>query len=73
MAIIDMVAKELNMKHKELLNESLKTYLEKRLSKIEADIFLLAKKYQTYPCEGHEKEKAVCSDVKTKFETNGKK
>ncbi len=33
------------MKPKELLKESLKTYLEKRLSKVEADIFLLAKKY----------------------------
>lgn len=40
-----MVAKEFNMKPKELLKESLKTYLEKRLSKVEADIFLLSKKY----------------------------
>ena len=45
MAVIDMVAKEFNMKPKELLKESLKTYLEKRLSKVEADIFLLSKKY----------------------------
>jgi hypothetical protein len=45
MAVIDMVAKEFNIKPKELLKESLKTYLEKRLSKVEADIFLLAKKY----------------------------
>jgi len=45
MAVIDSVAKELHMKPKELLKESLKTYLEKRLSKVEADIFLLAKKY----------------------------
>jgi len=45
MAIIDAVAKEFNMKPKELLKESLKTYLEKRLSKVEADIFLLVKKY----------------------------
>ncbi len=45
MAVIDAVAKEFNMKPKELLKESLKTYLEKRLSKVEADIFLLAKKY----------------------------
>lgn len=45
MAVIDMVAKEFNMKPKELLKESLKTYLEKRFSKVEADIFLLAKKY----------------------------
>ncbi len=45
MAVIDLVAKELHMKPKELLKESLKTYLEKRLSRVEADIFLLVKKY----------------------------
>jgi len=45
MAVIDSVAKELHMEPKELLKESLKSYLEKRLSKVEADIFLLAKKY----------------------------
>lgn len=45
MAVIDMVAKEFHMKPKELLKESIKTYLEKRLAKVEADIFLLAKKY----------------------------
>ena len=45
MAVIDMVAKELHMNPKKLLNESLKSYLEKRLSKVEADIFLLVKKY----------------------------
>jgi len=45
MAVIDAVAKELHMEPKELLKESLKSYLEKRLSKVEADIFLLVKKY----------------------------
>lgn len=45
MTVIDKVAKELHMKPKELLKESLKTYLEKRLSKVESDIFMLAKKY----------------------------
>jgi hypothetical protein len=45
MAVIDMVAKELHMKPEELLKESLSTYLEKKLSRVEADIFLLAKKY----------------------------
>jgi hypothetical protein len=45
MAVIDAVAKELHMEPKELLKESLKGYLEKRLSKVEADIFLLVKKY----------------------------
>jgi len=43
--VIDKVAKELHMKPKDLLDESLKTYLEKRLSKVEADIYLIAKKY----------------------------
>ena len=45
MSVIDMAAKEFHMKPEELLKESLRTYLEKRLSKVEADIFLLAKKY----------------------------
>lgn len=45
MTVLDLVAKEFRMKPKELLKESLKTYLEKRLSKVEADIFLLSKKY----------------------------
>ncbi len=45
MTVIDIAAKELQMKPGELLKESLKTYLEKRLSKVEADIFLLTKKY----------------------------
>ncbi len=45
MTVMDMVAKELHMKPKELLEESLKVYLEKRLTKIEADIFLIAKKH----------------------------
>lgn len=45
MAVINTMAKELQMKPKELLRESLRTYLEKRLSKVEVDIFLLAKKY----------------------------
>lgn len=45
MTVIDKVAKELHMKPNELLKESLKTYLEKRLLRIETDIFLIAKKY----------------------------
>lgn len=45
MEVIDAVAKELQMEPKELLKENLKSYLEKRLSKVEADIFLLVKKY----------------------------
>ena len=45
MVVINTVAKELHMKPKELLKECLRIYLEKRLSKIEADIFLIAKKH----------------------------
>ena len=45
MVVINTVAKELHMKPKELLKECLSIYLEKRLSKIEADIFLIAKKH----------------------------
>ncbi|MEW6102804.1 MAG: hypothetical protein AB1630_03145 [bacterium] len=45
MTVIDVVAKGLHIAPKELLRESLKSYLEKKLSRIETDIFLLAKKY----------------------------
>ncbi len=45
MTVLDMVAKEFQIKPKDLLKESLRTYLEKKLARIEADIFLLAKKY----------------------------
>jgi len=45
MAVIDLVAKEFHMKPDDLLKESLKTYLEKRLSKVETDIFMIAKKH----------------------------
>jgi len=45
MNVIDGVAKELHMKPNELIKESVRTYLEQRLSKIETEIFVLAKKY----------------------------
>ena len=45
MTVISMVAKELQMSPKDLLKESLKTYLEKRLARVESDIFIIAKKY----------------------------
>lgn len=45
MKTIDVVAKELHMKSSELLNESIRYYLEKMFLKIEGDIFLLIKKY----------------------------
>ncbi len=45
MTVLDMVAKEFQIKPKDLLKESLRTYLEKKLARVEADIFLLAKKY----------------------------
>jgi len=45
MTAVDIVAKELHMKPNELLHESLRTYLDKRLSRVEAEIFTLVKKY----------------------------
>jgi len=45
MAVIEKIAKELHMKPNELLKESIRNYLEQKISKIEADIFLIAKKY----------------------------
>ena len=45
MTVINAVAKELQMNPKDLLRESLKTYLEKRLARVESDIFIIAKKY----------------------------
>jgi hypothetical protein len=45
MTAIDTIAKEFHMKPKELMKESLKTYLDKRLSKIESELFIVARKY----------------------------
>jgi len=45
MTVIELVAKELDMKPKELLKESLKSYLNQRLSRIESELFLIAKRY----------------------------
>ena len=42
---IDGVAKELHMNPDELVKESLRTYLKQKLSKVETEIFVLAKKY----------------------------
>ena len=45
MNVIDGVAKELQMKPEELMKESVKTYLNQKLSKVESEIFILARKY----------------------------
>lgn len=45
MTVIDMIAKEFHLNPDELLRESMRTYLHQKLAKIEADIFLIAKKY----------------------------
>lgn len=45
MNIVDSVAKELHMSPNELIKEGVKTYLKQKLSKIETEIFILAKKY----------------------------
>lgn len=44
MNVIDTTAKELNMNSDELIKQGVKTYLEKLLSKVETEIFILAKK-----------------------------
>ena len=45
MNVIDGVAKELLMDPDDLIKKSLKTYLNHKLSKIESEIFVLARKY----------------------------
>ncbi|HKZ46916.1 MAG TPA: hypothetical protein VJ202_06005 [Thermodesulfobacteriota bacterium] len=45
MTVVDIVAKEFHVSPKEILKDSLKTYLHQRLSKVEANIFIIAKKY----------------------------
>lgn len=45
MTVIDMVAKEFHMNPKEVIKESVRTYLHQKLSKVEADIFKIAKKH----------------------------
>lgn len=45
MTIIEKTAKALNMKPKNLLEISLKTYLQQKLIKLDAEFFLIAKKY----------------------------
>ncbi|WDN88629.1 hypothetical protein BuS5_01597 [Desulfosarcina sp. BuS5] len=45
MNVINVAAKELQMSPDMLITEGVKTYLRQRLSKVESDIFILAKKY----------------------------
>jgi len=45
MNVIDSVAKELHMNPNELIKEGVRTYLKQKLSKIETEIFIIAKKY----------------------------
>jgi len=45
MNVIDSVAKELHMSPNELIKEGVRTYLKQMLSKIESELFILAKKY----------------------------
>ena len=45
MITVEQVANEFQMKPDEVLKESLNVYLKRRLSKVEAEIFLIAKKY----------------------------
>lgn len=45
MNAVDSVAKELHMSPNELIKEGVRTYLKQMLSKIESELFILAKKY----------------------------
>jgi hypothetical protein len=45
MNVINAVAKKLQMSPDMLITEGVKTYLRQMLSKVESDIFILAKKY----------------------------
>ena len=45
MAVIDLIAKDLEMEPKKLLEESLKIYLSHRLAKVETEIFRIAKRH----------------------------
>lgn len=45
MTAIEAVAKELHMRPNELINESLRAYLERRLANIESQLFTISRKY----------------------------
>jgi len=45
MNVVNVVARELQMSPDMLITEGVKTYLRQKLSKVESDIFVLAKKY----------------------------
>lgn len=45
MSVIEATAQTLQMKPDDLVKESLKVYVDQKLSAVEAEIFLLAKKY----------------------------
>lgn len=45
MTVLEEISKELNVKLDELIKIGLRTYFEKKLSSIESELFLLAKKY----------------------------
>lgn len=45
MAVIDSLASELHIKPDELINKTLRIYLEQELIKIEAELFIRLKKY----------------------------
>jgi len=45
MNLIDLAAREFRMKPDELVNQSMKAFLNRKLVNIESEIFLLVKKY----------------------------
>jgi len=45
MIALEQIAKDLHMEPEELMKEGLKVFLKQKLKMVEADLFLLAKKY----------------------------
>ncbi len=48
MIALEQIAKDLHMEPEELMKEGLKVFLKQKLKMVEAELFLLAKKYGVY-------------------------
>ncbi|MBU1488043.1 hypothetical protein KKH56_08380 [bacterium] len=45
MAVVEKVAKEFHMRPEELMKESLKVYLNRKINTIDSELFILARRY----------------------------
>ncbi|MBU1615973.1 hypothetical protein KJ693_11790 [bacterium] len=45
MAVVEKVAREFHMRPEELMKESLKVYLNRKINTIDSELFILAKRY----------------------------